>query len=263
MKQLRRSLPDPGGRARDDCDVALSPTHIRSPERCSSPFPPPARRRDRQPRRATRARSTQRSAVGSGVETISFDGQRPGGSDSPRCRFGGREASPGRKGEEVAFPLKVTQTHLADATGLTPVHVNRSLKSLGDEGVVTVSNRMVDITDGLNSAPWATLTMRTCRPTYPRKTGSESSGDLRLQPLSIRSGSRDQQLVDSVHAHYQTSFPCETSTSAEMIATSKRQHETKTIAIPSPLLPRFQRSHACQWNSPSLIRGMRTANAIR
>ena len=51
----------------------------------------------------------------------------------------------GREGEEIAFPLKITQTHLADATGLTPVHVNRTLKSLRDEGVVTVSNQRVHI----------------------------------------------------------------------------------------------------------------------
>jgi DNA-binding IclR family transcriptional regulator len=30
----------------------------------------------------------------------------------------------------------MTQTHLADATGLTPVHVNRTLKTLEQAGVV-------------------------------------------------------------------------------------------------------------------------------
>jgi len=35
----------------------------------------------------------------------------------------------------LAFNLPMTQTHLADATGLTPVHVNRSLKALRDDGV--------------------------------------------------------------------------------------------------------------------------------
>jgi hypothetical protein len=36
----------------------------------------------------------------------------------------------------VFFRLRMTQSHLADATGLTPVHVNRSLKALGRAGLV-------------------------------------------------------------------------------------------------------------------------------
>lgn len=35
----------------------------------------------------------------------------------------------------VAFSLPMTQMHLADATGLTPVHINRSLKALQGQGV--------------------------------------------------------------------------------------------------------------------------------
>ncbi len=45
----------------------------------------------------------------------------------------------------VLFHLPLTQTHLADATGLTPVHVNRTLKSLREEGVVFVSSGTVHI----------------------------------------------------------------------------------------------------------------------
>ena len=49
--------------------------------------------------------------------------------------------------EAVLFEFPVTQAHLADATGLTPVHVNRTLKALRDEGVVFVSGRTVHILD--------------------------------------------------------------------------------------------------------------------
>lgn len=45
------------------------------------------------------------------------------------------------------FPLPCTQQHLADATGLTPVHVNRTLKSLRDEGLLNVMGREARIPD--------------------------------------------------------------------------------------------------------------------
>lgn len=45
-------------------------------------------------------------------------------------RYGGNRLS-GR----IAFNLPMTQSHLADATGLTSVHVNRSLKALAADGV--------------------------------------------------------------------------------------------------------------------------------
>lgn len=48
---------------------------------------------------------------------------------------------------EVTFELRLTQTHLADATGLTAVHVNRTLRALRDEGLATMTNRIVTIFD--------------------------------------------------------------------------------------------------------------------
>ena len=47
----------------------------------------------------------------------------------------------------VSYSFPLTQTHLADATGLTPVHVNRTLKALAADGLVIVSDRMVRILD--------------------------------------------------------------------------------------------------------------------
>lgn len=45
------------------------------------------------------------------------------------------------------FPLPLTQADLADATGLTPVHVNRMLKKLRDDGIATFRSREVVIHD--------------------------------------------------------------------------------------------------------------------
>ena len=52
-------------------------------------------------------------------------------------------------GEKIgfAFEFPATQAHLADMTGLTPVHVNRSLRILRDENVVEVRARTVRILD--------------------------------------------------------------------------------------------------------------------
>lgn len=57
------------------------------------------------------------------------------------CRYG---AAPARG--RVRFELQMTQAQLADATGLTPVHVNRKLKSLRDDGLV-MRHRTVWIDD--------------------------------------------------------------------------------------------------------------------
>jgi CRP-like cAMP-binding protein len=47
--------------------------------------------------------------------------------------------------DEFHFP--VTQSELADALGLTPVHVNRVLQSFRAEGVLDVRNNLVRLTD--------------------------------------------------------------------------------------------------------------------
>lgn len=48
-------------------------------------------------------------------------------------------------GAQHSYELPMTQGHLADCTGLTPVHVNRTLKSLRDEGLVSMTRRSVTI----------------------------------------------------------------------------------------------------------------------
>jgi DNA-binding IclR family transcriptional regulator len=51
-------------------------------------------------------------------------------------------------GEETHYELPMTQEQLADATGLTSVHVNRTLKALEREGLIERSNpRSIHIGD--------------------------------------------------------------------------------------------------------------------
>ena len=52
---------------------------------------------------------------------------------------------------ERGFEWPVTQKHLSDATGLTPVHINRVLKELREGGLLTVHARsvLIDDWDGL------------------------------------------------------------------------------------------------------------------
>ncbi|MDO7841920.1 Crp/Fnr family transcriptional regulator [Sphingomonas immobilis] len=58
------------------------------------------------------------------------------------CRFGIGECRDGR-----AFDWPLTQAQLGDATGLTPVHVNRMLRVLREAGAVDVKPKRVTILD--------------------------------------------------------------------------------------------------------------------
>lgn len=50
-------------------------------------------------------------------------------------------------GDESGYRMPITQDQLADATGLTPVHVNRSLKALELDGLIIRQGRLVLIPD--------------------------------------------------------------------------------------------------------------------
>lgn len=69
------------------------------------------------------------------------------------CEIATRLKTPIENGV-IHFPFAVTQTQLADATGLTPVHVNRILKGLRDDGLADVRQGAVRIFDwrGLEAA---------------------------------------------------------------------------------------------------------------
>jgi CRP-like cAMP-binding protein len=49
--------------------------------------------------------------------------------------------------EDNVIPFPLTQEELADATGLTPVHVNRTLKQLRDEGLIELRGRVLKVLD--------------------------------------------------------------------------------------------------------------------
>jgi CRP-like cAMP-binding protein len=62
------------------------------------------------------------------------------------CEFAYRLDAVGL-GDECNFELPMTQEQLADTTGLTAVHVNRTLRALDAEGLTTRSKRAVKIND--------------------------------------------------------------------------------------------------------------------
>ena len=62
------------------------------------------------------------------------------------CEFALRLEAAGL-GNHTQWELPMTQEQLADCTGLTPVHVNRMLQSLGKEGLITRTRRSVTVND--------------------------------------------------------------------------------------------------------------------
>ena len=62
------------------------------------------------------------------------------------CEFGLRLERAGL-GARCDYELPMTQEQLADAMGLTSVHTNRTLMSLGEEGLIARTNRAVRIID--------------------------------------------------------------------------------------------------------------------
>ncbi len=62
------------------------------------------------------------------------------------CEFAMRLEAVGL-GEQCNYELPMTQEQIADAVGLTAVHVNRTLRSLDAEGLTTRSKRSVVIND--------------------------------------------------------------------------------------------------------------------
>jgi len=50
-------------------------------------------------------------------------------------------------GQAASYELPITQEQLADAVALTPVHVNRTLKRLADDGLISRTKRIITIVD--------------------------------------------------------------------------------------------------------------------
>lgn len=62
------------------------------------------------------------------------------------CEFVARRQAAGL-GSPERFELPMTQEHIADATGLTSIHVNRMLRALTEDGVIARDRREVRIAD--------------------------------------------------------------------------------------------------------------------
>ena len=62
------------------------------------------------------------------------------------CELGSRLDALGLA-EDYGYDLPMTQEELGDAVGLTPVHVNRTLKTLAAEGLITRNKRSVSFPD--------------------------------------------------------------------------------------------------------------------
>ena len=62
------------------------------------------------------------------------------------CEFAVRREAAGL-GSPERFELPMTQEQIADATGLTAVHVNRTLRALSESGIIARDKRNVEIID--------------------------------------------------------------------------------------------------------------------
>jgi CRP-like cAMP-binding protein len=62
------------------------------------------------------------------------------------CEFALRQEAAGL-GNHMEWELPMTQEQLADCTGLTPIHVNRMLQSLGRDGLISRTRRSVTVND--------------------------------------------------------------------------------------------------------------------
>ena len=62
------------------------------------------------------------------------------------CEFGMRMEQAGL-GTRNSFELRITQEQMADALGLTPVHVNRTLQRLRAEGLVVYQAQRIEVND--------------------------------------------------------------------------------------------------------------------
>ena len=84
------------------------------------------------------------------------------------CEMQFRLESGGQVDEDGSFELPVNQSTLADTTGLTPVHVNRTLQRLRSEGLIRLCHRRLMILDFERLAALAAfdgsyLRVRQCR----------------------------------------------------------------------------------------------------
>jgi CRP-like cAMP-binding protein len=84
--------------------------------------------------------------------------------------------------DDETMPWPITQEDLADATGLTPVHVNRTLRQLREQGVIEFNRRELKVLD----------------PARLREVGSFNPNYLHLQRTEERNGHVAERAGDLV-----------------------------------------------------------------
>ena len=87
------------------------------------------------------------------------------------CELGLRQENVGLSDRRL-YSLPMTQEQLADATGLTPVHVNRTLQALRAEGVIAREKRTIDIADWDHLTRIGDFRMSYLQPPVPQPAGS-------------------------------------------------------------------------------------------
>lgn len=87
-------------------------------------------------------------------------------------------------GARKQFWFDATQTNLADAVGLTPVHVNRTLQMLRSDGLIRTQSRIIYVDD------WPALAR--C---------GDFDGDYLLLSCDSPSGKGADGLIQSVQLH--------------------------------------------------------------
>jgi CRP-like cAMP-binding protein len=75
------------------------------------------------------------------------------------CEFAARLEAQGLAGD-YGYQLPMSQEQLADALGLTPVHVNRTLKALETDGLIRRDKRFVSFPDWKRMRDFADFTVR-------------------------------------------------------------------------------------------------------
>jgi CRP-like cAMP-binding protein len=75
------------------------------------------------------------------------------------CEFAARLEAQGLAGE-YGYELPMSQEQLADALGLTPVHVNRTLKALETDGLISRDKRFVSFPDWKRMRDFADFSAR-------------------------------------------------------------------------------------------------------
>ena len=122
------------------------------------------------------------------------------------CEIGLRVEQAGR-GERRAFSLPLTQQQLGDALGLTPVHINRTLKGLRGEGLISMTGRDFQIHDWDRLSALGEIShfgaRSVCWLGVPLIWGGKAMGVLALQSYSPEHtyNERDQELLTFVSYH--------------------------------------------------------------